>query len=236
MRKLIFCGDIHGDIKLLTWELTEKYKLSDCDVLVLGDFGVGFGKPRGLEEVYKKIKGRLERKNIKIWAIRGNHDDPKYFDGSVVFPHLELLPDNKIVEICGKTIFPIGGGPSEDQEWRIKRNKGWEKLGSSKRLWWEGERISRLDQDDFPIRVDYIVSHIAPISFLPVPIRDPEISPDIWEQIISDRRYLEDINTFVLAERWFYGHYHRSYIGESGQLRYRGLGIRELYEVNDISN
>lgn len=231
MRKLLVCGDIHGELRTLVWTLTEKLKYKDADVIVLGDFGVGFGKRQGLENSYFRVKKKLEKSNIKIWAIRGNHDDPDYFKGEFVFPHLELLPDHVPVEINGFSVYPIGGGVSEDRDWRFKVNDKFKHFESSRRIWWEGEKIEKKYIPDLPIKVDIIVSHQAPISFKPICERSEKYSTELWNDILGERNYLEYVLREIRSGYWFYGHYHESFNGEDGETIYRGLGIMEVIEV-----
>ena len=44
MRDLYFCGDIHGEFRTLVWTALEKYRIKNSDIIVLGDFGMGFDK------------------------------------------------------------------------------------------------------------------------------------------------------------------------------------------------
>ena len=78
-----FCGDIHGELKKLVWLLVEKYKLSNGSVIVAGDFGAGFGRPRSMEVLYNSVRKKLEKADIMIYVVRGNHDDPSSFDGDI---------------------------------------------------------------------------------------------------------------------------------------------------------
>lgn len=229
-RKLYICGDIHGELRTLVWEITVRRDIHNADIIVVGDIGVGFGKPGGLKALYKRVENKLIDWNVKIWCIRGNHDDPTYFDGSVQYSQLELLPDHKVVKIGNFTIYPIGGGVTLDREKRLKINERYEKYGSKRRVYWEGERFETLT-DNLPPKVDIIVSHMAPLSFRPIPERPDRVDPDIWEEELWDRRYLDYVQSEVRSGYWFYGHYHKSYEGESGLTKYRGLDILELFEV-----
>lgn len=231
-RKLFICGDIHGALRTLVWEIDIRRKIENADIIIVGDIGVGFGRPRGLEASYKRVEEKLRYRDVKIWGIRGNHDDPSYFDGSIKFPFLELLPDHKVVKIGNYDVYPIGGGVSEDREERIKTNERYERYGSHKRIYWERERVEPII-DNLPPKVDIIVSHMAPISFRPVAERPDEATPEIWEEELWDRRYLDYIQSEVRSGYWFYGHYHKSYEGESGLTMYRGLSELELFEVTE---
>lgn len=226
-RKLFVCGDIHGKLKTLVWKLVEQYKIENADVIMLGDIGVGFGRPKSLEVMYKSVEQRLLRSDIKLWGIRGNHDDPSYFNGSIVYPFLELLPDHLVVEIGDWKVYPIGGAISEDREERLQKR-------SKYPIYWKGEGIERKGENfDYPPKVDIVVSHESPISFQPIPERPDYVDPDLWEEIMEDRRYLLDVHVKVRSGYWFYGHYHKSYEGESGLTLYRGLDELEVFEVTE---
>ena len=226
-RKLFICGDIHGKLKTLVWKLVEQKKITDADVIIVGDIGIGFGRPKSFEVQYKSVERRLERSNIKLWCIRGNHDDPSFFNGSIKYPFLELLPDHITVEIGDYKVYPIGGATSTDREDRLKAMKH-----SKHASYWEGEKPERKGENfNYPPKVDIIVSHESPLSFKPIPERPDFINPDLWEEILEDRRYLEEVKTIIRSGYWFFGHYHRSFEGENGTMIYRGLGELEIFEV-----
>lgn len=226
MKKNIFiCGDIHGELKKLVWTLVIKQKLKDISIIIAGDFGVGFGRPNSMNVLYDRVKKRLENNNITIYTIRGNHDDPKYFDGAHNYPRLKFLEDYKIYEIDGWTVYPIGGATSIDKESRIEYNKKDPKL----QYWWPGETIKRIDK--FPNKTDIIISHTAPLFFEPVVTREPGMSLDIYNDIVEERKYLSTLIDEIGYKYWFYGHFHNHYSGSIGNKIYRGLNIDEIFEV-----
>ena len=237
MNDLYFCGDIHGEYRKLVWTLCEKNKLQDSSVVILGDFGVGFTKPKELEIEYKRSEPKLEKNNLTIYVLRGNHDDPDYFkDTSRDFPRLKFLQDHTVYNICDRSIYIIGGAYSTDAN--LDPNYEGEvedrKVETEKRLrkgklptWWPGECVEK-KYTDLPNRVDIIASHTAPISFDPVSIRTSEISLTQFENIVEERKYLQYILLEVRADYWFYGHYHKNYTGTYNQLLYKGLGVLEL--------
>lgn len=227
-RNLIFCGDIHGDFKKLVWTAIDKFKLENADIVVLGDFGVGFDNKIFAD--YERVANRLEERGIMIYTIRGNHDDPSWFDGSKDFPRLKFLKDYEIITLGDdQTILPIGGANSVDIEYRLKEN---EKLAKKKRAcWWEGEDIERKKIKDIPKRVDIVISHECPILFSPIPSRREDCPLDQYSKILDSRNYLSKIAMEVNADYWFYGHYHSSYSGDFNELRWRCLDIMEFYQA-----
>lgn len=229
-RLLLFSGDIHGELKKIVWKISIQLGLSNVSLVIAGDFGAGFGSPKALDVLYDSVKDRLEKYNITVYAIRGNHDDPSYFDGKHDYPRLKLLEDHKVYEIEGKRIYTIGGAHSIDQDWRIKANLDEEKYGSSKRYWWPGESIVE-EYDNLPEKVDIIISHESPLSFKPVIVREVDNDADLWDNILKSRKYLDHVLKEVRTDWWIHGHYHTSTSGNYGDVRYRGLDIEEIFEI-----
>ena len=213
---LYFCGDIH-----------------DSSIIILGDFGVGFS--RNLETEYNKTKSRLEKNNLTIYVLRGNHDDPDYFkDESHDFPRLKFLQDHKVYNICDRKIYTIGGAYSTDANTIPEYSNIDRKILNEKRLakgkmpvWWENENVVK-KYSELPTKVDIIISHTAPLNFDPVPMRDQGISIKQYENIIDERKYLMSLLSEINADYWFYGHFHKSYTGTYNKILYKCLGELEL--------
>ena len=233
MKTLYICGDIHGELVPLVNDAAKEIK--DAAILIVGDFGAGFG---GTTESYKKIEKNLEERDIELYAIRGNHDDPSWFiDGSHDLPRLKFLKDHTLIDLCGYSIYPVGGATSVDIDLpdfsgktRRQRNNDLIKYRSHKRVWWPEEVIDT-SVETFPIKVDIIVSHDAPLGFEPIPTRTEYMSLETWNSVLEGRKYLDKVLKEINCKRWFYGHHHKSYSGHVGDLLYRCLGIQELYQV-----
>lgn len=234
-RSLYICGDIHGEIKSLVHIVVHERKISCADILVVGDFGAGFGRPNSMDVRYREIRSALEANDICLYTIRGNHDDPSFFDGAHDFERLHFLPDHKMVELCGKRIYPIGGAVSTDidlvdpltRKSRRMQNDALIKFGSSKRIWWEGEVPAQITEG-LPESADIIVSHEAPLSFAPTPVREQHLRDATWLQVLESRRYLDDVLKTVKPSFWLYGHYHKHFEGSLNGTAYRGLDIGEI--------
>ena len=78
-------GDIHGEFDMLR----NKIKYYDLDNVILfqvGDFGVGFNynNPVNILKENRQllnINKFLKKRNIFLYVVRGNHDNPLFFDG-----------------------------------------------------------------------------------------------------------------------------------------------------------
>ena len=237
-RNLYICGDIHGELNNLVWNATHKLKISCADILVVGDFGAGFGRTNSMDVRYRDIRSTLETNDICLYTIRGNHDDPAFFDGSHDYERLHFLPDHYLIELCGKRIYPIGGAVSTDidlvdpltRKSRRMKNDTLIRFGSSKRIWWADEAPTQITEG-LPENANIIVSHEAPLSFEPEPQREPHIRESTWQQVLETRRYLDFVLKKVKPPLWFYGHYHNHYEGFVNGTTYRGLDIGEIVHV-----
>lgn len=234
---LYFCGDIHGELKTLVFNLTQRYKITNAAVIIAGDFGAGFDSSDYDDRLYRSVKKRLEENNITIYAIRGNHDDPSYFlnpeeHNFDKYDRLKLLKDHTLYEIAGRKIYTIGGANSLDVEVRLKANK--ERLLRGKRpIWWETEDVTRIPLSDLPtVKVDVVVSHEAPLSFSPVVInRTADMSAEVYNKVLNTRNYLNEIMMAMRFNYWIYGHYHKSFSGSYNDSLYRCLDINELFNI-----
>lgn len=236
IRSLIVCGDIHGKLKQLVFEITEHYKIENASVIVCGDFGAGFESKQQMDIDYKKCLRRLEDHDITLYAIRGNHDDPEYFrhPDKYNYPRLKFLEDHQVYEIEGRTVYTIGGANSVDYIWRLEWNDDPEHKRKGRKVWWEDEDIVKMPTDKFPTyTVDIIVSHEAPLSFAPIISRPEGLDSMQYGRILASRTYLNEVLKVMNVKYWFYGHYHTSYSGSYNEIIWRCLNELELFQVPD---
>ena len=82
-------------------------------LIVAGDCGFGFEKKEYYEQMVRRNAKRMNQANNWIVFVRGNHDNPAYFDGA-------------ILQACNHTILCVGGAISIDRIYRkingIKEN------------------------------------------------------------------------------------------------------------------
>jgi len=73
-------GDIHGEFNQLVYKCCIQYRMTDTLIIVAGDCGFGFEQPGYYENVYNRNRERLAKSNNWIVFVRGNHDNPAYFN------------------------------------------------------------------------------------------------------------------------------------------------------------
>ena len=108
-KTIIVSGDIHGNFNQLVFKLCIQYQLTDTLLIVAGDCGFGFEKKEYYEQIVRRNAKRMNQANNWIVFVRGNHDNPAYFDGAMLnFKRFVAVPDYwhyKIFCVNGNTGF-----------------------------------------------------------------------------------------------------------------------------------
>lgn len=234
VKDIYVCGDIHGGFADLVFKM-ERYKIENSVVIVCGDCGFGFENPGHYLHIYeKKLEKKLMKYNNLILCIRGNHDDPRYFDDPEFIPdlpRLKTISSNTILNICRYNILCVGGAISTDRKDRIEADRK-QKRKNHPKCYWENEKITKISEiENIPCRIDIVLSHEAPISYDPPLIKNKNMSNDLWDDILDSRNYLEKINTRIRPLRWYYGHYHKSLSGYTGRTIWRCLDELEIVQI-----
>ena len=124
-KSIVASGDIHGDFIQLVFKLCVQYQMKDTILIVAGDCGFGFEKKESYENMVKQNVKRMNEANNWIVFIRGNHDNPAYFDGyTFKYKRFIATPDYTILQARSHTVLCVGGGISIDRQYRLQ---AWEK-------------------------------------------------------------------------------------------------------------
>lgn len=234
MPHIFYLGDIHGEFTIVERLITRVLPDGNITIIQVGDFGAGFS--RALDQAIYNFASFLEEKNIKMYAIRGNHDNPVYFteENSEKFgPSLTLVPDYTVLELESARILCLGGAISIDRKFRNP--------GSS---YWYDEIYDFQPQILDKIEgITTVVSHTGP-SCGPVPpihnaaildfaIKDTHLIPDL----VEEREKMDETAKILLEngknsiKKWIFGHFHHSSsIAYQGTM-FKVLDINEIYEV-----
>jgi hypothetical protein len=232
---MIFIGDIHGNFRNFL-KILENSGIENSTLIQVGDFGVGF-RPIEIEyELLRPISNWLENTGNTLYAIRGNHDNPDYFQNNPFdFERIKLLPDFHIMELEGKNILFLGGAISID---RITR-----KIGIS---YWEGEELPFIIPDIKDIfsgsHIDIVCTHSCPTftwpqTFSPIVESFAEKDTKLLSELTAERKRLDllfekisEYNGFA-PKLWVYGHMHKTIKTEYQDCKFQCCGIDYLYEV-----
>lgn len=243
-------GDIHGDFRFLTSNiLNVKDVFSNSAVIVCGDCGFGFNKPKYYEDEMKRMNDKLGKINCYVYFIRGNHDDKSYFDNHLVaLEHVNTVKDYSVISYKDTdNILCVGGSISIDRTWRknydIVKNihKGENDYKSCS--YWEDEAFvydeSKLDEiKKEKIDITIVCTHSAPSFCMPKDKTDLdawiEVDEKLDEDIIKDRtdhdKLFEYAKKNFKVKTWFYGHFH--YIWNGNSEDFNGITFKFLTMLN----
>jgi len=243
---IVVSGDIHGDFKQLVHKCCILYGMTDTLIIVAGDCGFGFERPGYYENVYKRCSKQLQKANNWVVFIRGNHDNPAYFDGEQVnYKRWKAIPDYTVIKACGHTILCVGGAISVDRTLRIYESI---MITSDDPLvpnvYWSNEppvfNLTKLAALNEQCAIDVVITHTSP-SFCE---KSSHQGLESWA--VHDNTLLADVNKEretmdhlleYLTEHhhpihsWYYGHYHESWHSVIDGIRYHMLDIMELREI-----
>ncbi|MFR9543683.1 MAG: metallophosphoesterase [Rikenellaceae bacterium] len=212
-------------------------------LIVAGDCGFGFEKEEHYKNLYNKISRTLTKLNIFILMIRGNHDDPTYFDNRRInYKRFKCISDYSIVAFNEKNILCVGGGISIDRTMR-KMDMDYYKVVKGRDImsYWEDENvvynpeaISQLPQ------INAAVTHSAPSICFPADKKgiedcfraDSELEADLDEERSRLDKILHELRheNHPLTD-WYYGHFHASKVETIDNVNYHLLDIMEFKEV-----
>lgn len=216
----IFTGDIHGEFKTFVYIICHNIDFENCNIFVLGDIGVGFNKSEYYKTLFKKINYKLKSKNIYLFFIRGNHDDPSFFNSSdYSLSNLIFVDDYDVVKTYKHNILCVGGAISIDRSDRWKWDKKTQKIIPDG--YWKDEYVKNIPDnfEDFinEIDIDIMCSHCAPnfIEYSYSDINEKYINNDknLLDDIKNNQGILDDLFEKHLKNRikkWYYGHYHKN--------------------------
>jgi Icc-related predicted phosphoesterase len=244
-KHLLFCGDIHGYENVIPNYIRDHH-LDTCAVFQVGDFGVGFEEKHKDDKWLKYINKRMDHTDSDLFVIRGNHDDPSYFDGNTVLSNVRLMKDYDVININGWNVLGVGGATSVD---RVDRTSWmWYKANKEKKGlkdWWKGEVINYNEEILNELRdIDIVITHSAPSFCNPLTKsnlkrwieRDGELDTDIAvERHLLTRMYDILIENNNISE-WYYGHFHFNAKSYRDNTSFTAIDINNIVQSNKVYN
>ena len=221
-KPLIFLGDHHGEWSYL-FDIIDNKKISDCYLISVGDSGIGFTDRLNQITNINYLNYEFKERNIIFMAIKGNHDDPDYFQGDnrVALDNFELIEDYTIMEYADKKIQFIGGAVSID---RTSRTEG--------RSYWEDE-VVKFDREKCK-EVDILVTHTTPSWCFPQQFNETVYgwaNEDAYliEDLTEERAIMDEICKLCKPRLHLYGHFHSSWTERVNGCMHKLLDINEFW-------
>ena len=200
-------GDTHRDFSRI-------YKLekdTDNMLIVLGDVGINYY----LNEEDKNYKEHLKKLNLKLFCVRGNHEERpenistykevEMFGGKVLieeeYPNLIFAKDGEIYNIDGKKILVIGGAYSVDKQYRLLHGY----------KWFKDEQLTKKEMDTILDKVkgkhfDIVLTHTCPYKYEPREVFIQGLDQSKVDK--SMEHFLDKIEENINYDKWYCGHYH----------------------------
>ncbi len=248
---VVISGDIHGEFNLLLFKCCVMHRMTDTLIIVAGDCGFGFEQPGYYENVYNRNRDRLSKSNNWILFVRGNHDNPAYFnDYPIKHRRWMTVSDYSVVRACGHEILCVGGAISVDRSYRKSHPtyhlpKQDEPL--ARNIYWANEYpvfdADKLNTISEIFAIDTVVTHTAP-SFCELTSKGGLLAEmairdeNLMEDAENERKVMNKIFDYLTSNRhplryWFYGHFHKSWqaVDDDG-IQYNMLNIMELKELS----
>lgn len=224
IKPVLIIGDIHGQFNRLK-DIIWKQQIEKCWLICVGDLGIGFkyspeGEIRGCEQ----LNDFFAKRDITFLSIRGNHDDPIYFNDSqrrINLSHFKLLPDYHRETINGEEFLFVGGAVSIDRLWRIPNVSYWE------------DEVFVL-KPELAGKCDVLITHSAPYWIGPF---DKEglagwCSKDktLWDDCYKERLDHDELIKLCQPKKSYHGHFHSSHWVDFRDCYATILSIEEIKE------
>ena len=228
--KNIYLGDIHGNLTVIDNYLILN-EINNCNIIQVGDFGLGFASKEFEWEQLDVINERLKKDNNFLYAIRGNHDNKKCFYDYYDFSNIYFIKDYEVINLKGDNHLFIGGAISIDRKYRTEGKTYW------------NDEVFILDEERLGniFDIDIVVTHTAPdfcdprnynnnfpYVVLQFTDRDKDLLKDLNEERANMTKAYEKIIENNNIKWWIYGHFHKNNIEEIDGVNFRVIGINDF--------
>lgn len=212
-------------------------------IIVSGNCGIGMKSKKYYEDTFAELDKVLAANNSYIFFVRGNNDDPSYFENKAIdFEHVKTLPDYSVVVLKNYNCLCIGGSVSIDKEWKLSQEK---QFGT--KMFWENEapifNEKKLDEILNEFKISCVITSTAPTFVYPGTNsfkRSKWFSNDkaILKEFNKERKTMDKIYEKIMdcdhkPYLWFYGRFKLGQNSKTNDIMFVSL---TQYQTMQISN
>lgn len=242
---MYFIGDTHGMRPVFS--IVDRFKTEKSNLIHVGDFGLGFVSIMQDVKNLEVIDEMLIDTQNKLFVVRGNHDNPIFWDKSkgLNLPKLHnihLVDDYSVLDIENKKILCVGGGISIDRQIR-KDDRPYPSWWKDEEFQWHPGKFNRVVNNHNTM--DIIVTHSAPSACYPRGVDAPIVNDwhnvelqhgnNLKGELQMERKKIDMLKDAVLKAykptNWFYGHFHTSKTEIIDLVKFQALKINEICEI-----
>ncbi len=232
---MYFLGDVHNQFEELASVISESDIQNDT-IIQVGDFGLGILDNSKEAKQLSHLNQACVDKSVRLIVVRGNHDDPKRFDGlSSAYKNIHFACDYSLFKIEGEVVLVAGGGISIDRSLRTNLPY-WKNEGFS----FDESRLNNyVNQYN---KIDIVITHSCPGEFWPYQFdsivhKYAQRDEDLIVDLNRDRQEHSKLLKYLIKsnsrpQRWFYGHWHSPFTGSYADIKYQALDIFEIVELD----
>jgi len=242
---MYFIGDTHGMRPVFS--IVDRLKITNSNLIHVGDFGLGFVSIMQDVKNLEVVDEMLMDTQNKLYVVRGNHDNPIFWDKSkgLNLPKLHnihLVDDYSVLYIENKKILCVGGGISIDRQLR-KDDRPYPSWWQDEEFQWHPGKFNRVVNNHSTM--DIIVTHSAPSACYPRGVDAPIVNDwhnvelehgnNLKGELQMERKKIDMLKDAVLKAykptNWFYGHFHTSKTEIIDSVKFQALKINEICEI-----
>ncbi len=234
-------GDIHGEWSVILNHLRKTdFDMNDrkniCYIQV-GDFGIGYNNVDIEMKKLLILNKELAEHESDLFIIRGNHDDPEWFDADKKVEYKNQLtniffvPDYTVLNIDLENILFVGGAVSIDRNYNKMRGG----------KYWEDEVVKFNFDFVKDLRdIERMICHTAPDFVEPLTFNNLVYSYAMNDDLLlgdltNERANMTKLVTEVMngnkMKSFVYGHFHNTYRFYHKNCEFLGLNINQFIRL-----
>lgn len=219
--------------------------IHNCVIIVCGGCYIG----TKTEEYYKKYLSQIneiaELNSSKVLFLRGNGDNPSWFDGRTCgFENITFIEDYSVVLTQNNTCLCVGGGVSLERSWMKSRESMTKKQSyfPNEAPVFNKEAIDNIISEH---TINSIVTNGSPSLIWPTNSignewmeHDESLKKDIsMERHVYDKIYMEFMDHNITLDSWVYTKYKSRYTSFCNDISFVSLGDGDIsiVESNRVS-